>query len=133
MENIFKSLSESVSEQCYDEIMGLVEDVLSQIKKVHGEPGYFIDGRNKAAELTDKARENRSKELDQTIMREKGRNELYGFAKQRVEDKRGWYGTKNEKGRMKTQDRRPQRGWFNHKSPNEKIDASINRHNKKNK
>ena len=30
MEEIFKSLSESVSEQCYDEIMGLVEEYLSE-------------------------------------------------------------------------------------------------------
>ena len=29
MEEIFKSLSESVSEQCYDEIMGLVEEIIN--------------------------------------------------------------------------------------------------------
>lgn len=33
MEDIFKSLSESVSEQCYDEIMGIVEDIVSYSRK----------------------------------------------------------------------------------------------------
>ena len=30
MEDIFKSLSESVSEQCYDEVMGIVEEIVNE-------------------------------------------------------------------------------------------------------
>ena len=65
MEEIFRRLSENVSEQCYDEIMGLVEDVLSQIKKVHGEPEWDEETgkpKNRSAELTDKAEPNVDKE-----------------------------------------------------------------------
>ena len=68
--DIFESLENlNVSEECFDEIMGLVEDTLSQIKKVYGEPEYNKEETgsiydpdtlsypaNKAAELYDKAK-----------------------------------------------------------------------------
>ena len=44
MERLFESLAENVSEACYDEIIGIVEDLVSQIKKVHGEP-RFLKGK----------------------------------------------------------------------------------------
>ena len=76
MEEIFKSLSESVSEQCYDEIMGLVEELLNentveQIKKVHGYPEYDTTERgelipkNKAAKLTKKTENLRQNAVNQ--------------------------------------------------------------------
>lgn len=33
MEELFKSLSESVSEECYNDIMGIVEEIINEIKK----------------------------------------------------------------------------------------------------
>lgn len=65
MEELFKSLSESVSEECFEDIMNMVEDVLSQIKKVHGEPEWDEENgkpKNKSAVLTQKAKDNKDKE-----------------------------------------------------------------------
>ena len=48
MEEIFKSLSESVSEQCYDEIMGLVEAMLKDrmtVGQLYGKTGNAVKQR----------------------------------------------------------------------------------------
>ena len=62
---IFENLENlNVSEECYNSILKLIEellpeDTMSYIKKVHGEPQYYPDKqgqpqpKNKAAELTD--------------------------------------------------------------------------------
>ena len=42
--SIFESLENlNVSEECFDDIMRIVEDIFSQIKKVHGEPDKIYD------------------------------------------------------------------------------------------
>ena len=36
MERLFESLAENVSEACYDEIMGIVEEIIGEASKVQG-------------------------------------------------------------------------------------------------
>ena len=69
--DIFESLENlNVSEECFEDIVSIVEDILSQIKKVYGEPEYNKEETgstydpdtlsypaNKAAELYDKAKD----------------------------------------------------------------------------
>ena len=54
--NIFESLENlNVSEECFNDIINIVEDVLSQIEKVHGEPRNLPNGGlNKSAQLMNK-------------------------------------------------------------------------------
>ena len=62
MESIFESLENlNVSEECFNDIMSIVEDIMHQIEKVHGCPSWKEgeDGKstpaNKSAELAQKA------------------------------------------------------------------------------
>ena len=60
--SIFESLENlNISEECFNDIMDIVEDLLHQIEKVHGKPSWEEgkDGKyipsNKSAELGSKA------------------------------------------------------------------------------
>ena len=76
--NIFESLENlNVSEECFDEIMGIVEDIFSQIKKVHGEPKYDDNEKeyvsqlpkalNKSAKLIRQAQYNQNRERNEAV------------------------------------------------------------------
>ena len=77
MESIFESLENlNVSEECFKDIVGLVEQFLSettqdQIKKVHGDPVWdeTHEPLNKAAELISKAKNIQNKEYNEASAR----------------------------------------------------------------
>ena len=85
MEELFKSLSESVSEECYNEILDMVEELLSEdIISAIDKSDLPADKKEK---LTRKARNIRSKERTEAINRDvendpnyRGRSAIYGFA-----------------------------------------------------
>ena len=54
--DIFESLENlNVSEECFNDIINIVEDIVSQIQKVHGEPRNLPNGGlNKSAQLMNK-------------------------------------------------------------------------------
>lgn len=58
MEELFLSLSENVSEECFDDIMGIVEDLVNYIRKTEGEPTET----NKSGKLIDKVTYNKMRE-----------------------------------------------------------------------
>lgn len=78
--SIFENLENlNVSEECFDDIMSIVEDIFNTITSVHGKPEYDKETGaplNRAAELTDKAQSAHSKEFTDAYMRdyEKGKN-----------------------------------------------------------
>ena len=77
--DIFESLENlPVSEECFDEIMGLVEEILSEdiettIKDKYGEPKYkepYYSPANKSAQLLDKVAQAQNDEIEQAAERE---------------------------------------------------------------
>ena len=68
--NIFESLENlNVSEECFDEIMGIVEDILSE--------GNHLRHVVKRAEKAGKLSSDKAKELEEKAMRVKGTNDIY--------------------------------------------------------
>ena len=76
MENIFESLENlNVSEECFNDIMGIVEELLSEnirdaIIAKHGEPTYTSKGqypKNKSAKLIYKAAQARKEDIKNTV------------------------------------------------------------------
>jgi hypothetical protein len=96
--DIFESLENlNVSEECFEEIMDMVEGLVGEIKRKHGEPEYKYSKEtgtvpaNKSAELLAKRDDAWGKEIDQAKERE---------GSEKVKDKR--FHTKDEKGYMNT-------------------------------
>jgi hypothetical protein len=96
--DIFESLENlNVSEECFDEIMDMVEGLVGEIERKHGEPKYKYSKEtgtvpaNKSAELLAKRDDAWGKEFNQAKERE---------GSEKVHDKR--FNTKNEKGNIKT-------------------------------
>ena len=127
---IFESLENlNVSEECFDEIMDIVEELLSEdiydyIQKKHGKAAYDINTNkpaNKSAELVNKALSAEAKEKHQATMRDAGITEPDGnkwssqdrvalqTAYDKIKDKRRK--TKNTKGESKTRVRSSEAYW----------------------
>ena len=147
MESIFESLENlEVSEACFDEI---IESIFQQIKKVYGKPEYKEPFKtkplNKSAELIRKAKKNKREEEDLAINKEVNDNNLpLSRAKIKISSKRDC--TKNVQGERKTDARRRlsvdraksleekikvANRAEHHKTPEEKIKASIARNKTK--
>lgn len=128
--NIFENLENlNVSEECFDEIMDMVEELLSEdtfsaIEKKHGLAKYDINTNrpiNKSAELVNKALSVGAKEKHQATMRDAGITEPDGnkwssqdrvalqTAYDKIKDKRRK--TKNTKGESKTRVRSSDAYW----------------------
>jgi hypothetical protein len=128
--DIFESLKNlNVSEECFDDIMGIVEEILSEdiydyIQKKHGKAVYDISTNrpaNKSAKLIRKAQEIAREEEHQATMRDarvtepdgnkwssKDRNNLQN-AHDKIKGKREE--TKNTKGKDKTEVRSSEAYW----------------------
>lgn len=122
--NIFENLENlEVSEECFDEIMGIVEAIINEtaetiyksIKDKYGEPEYDKEGNpaNKSAELTNKFTGARSNEFVSAYMRDyekgkdlprgtKGRKECTTHAKDSLYRKRNWTSANSWDNRLKS-------------------------------
>ena len=164
--NIFESLENlDVSEECFDDIMGLVEELvtyaqkkaddaksrskkytdrLRKVVKAKKENGTldnltvdkalnkvlankYAERAEKAEKLANKAAYNQERDYNSID----DKNEREGRKTWSAWDRRHGKDTKNAIGQEKTEYRSQLENEF--KSPNEKISASIARHNKKNK
>ena len=112
----------------YEEVEGILEDLYNTIKKKYGEPKYkgsTSEPANKSAELIDKSDDAKGKEYSQ----EKEKNPDINLYNKR-------YQTKNTKGEKETELRSSKYrkfsdDWKLPKSDKEKVEASIERHEKK--
>ena len=130
MESIFESLENlNVSEECFEDIVGLVEEYLSEdiydyIQKKHGKAIYDVNTNrpaNKSAKLIRKAQEIAGEERHQATMRDAGITEPDGNkwssqdrvalqnAFDKIKDKREE--TNNTKGKDKTKVRSSDAYW----------------------
>ena len=118
--DIFESLENlGISEECFNDIMDIVEEILDEssksiynaIEKKHGKPEYDEEGNpaNKSAELKDKFTVARNKEYSDAYMRdyEKGKDIPRGQAGHRECTTHASFALCNRRGKTKAQKNAP--------------------------